>query len=65
MPGAVIKAGAQIRYAIVGNEAVIGENAKVGDTQTGMVKGEWQITVVGPGAQVKAGQIVPVKAMVD
>ena len=65
MPGAVIKSGAVVRYAIVGDGAVIGENAKVGDTQTGMVKGEWQITVVGPGAVVKAGQIVPVKAMFD
>ena len=65
MPGAVVKSGAVVRYAIVGDGAVIGENAKVGDTQTGMVKGEWQITVVGPGAVVKAGQIVPVKAMVD
>ena len=40
-------------------------NAKVGDTQVGQVKGEWQITVVGPNAKVKENEVVPVKAMVD
>ncbi|MDE6189638.1 MAG: glucose-1-phosphate adenylyltransferase [Clostridia bacterium] len=65
MPGAKICKGASVKYAIVGNEAVVGENAKVGDTQEGMVDGQWQITVVGPRAKVAAGAVVPVKAMVD
>ena len=65
MPGAKICKGAVVKYAIVGNNAIVGENAVVGDTQEGMVDGQWQITVVGPNATVKANQVVPVKAMVD
>lgn len=65
MPGAKICKGAVVRYAIVGNNAVVGENAVVGDKQTGMVDGQWQITVVGPNANVAPNRIVPVKAMVD
>lgn len=65
MPGAKICKGAVVKYAIVGNNAVVGENAVVGDKQDGMVDGQWQITVVGPNAQVKANSVVPVKAMVD
>ena len=65
MPGAKICKGAVVKYAIVGNNAVVGENAVVGDTQSGMVDGQWQITVVGPNANVAPNQVVPVKAMVD
>lgn len=65
MPGAKICKGAVVKYAIVGNNAVVGENAVVGDKQSGMVDGQWQITVVGPNANVAPNQVVPVKAMVD
>ena len=65
MPGAKICKGAVVRYAIIGNNAVVGKNAVVGDRQEGMVDGQWQITVVGPNAQVKPDSVVPVKAMVD
>ncbi len=65
MPGAKICKGAVVRYAIIGNNAVVGKNAVVGDRQDGMVDGQWQITVVGPNAQVKPDSVVPVKAMVD
>lgn len=65
MPGAKICKGAVVRHSIVGNNAVVGENAVVGDTQKETVDGQWQITVVGPNAKVKANQVVPVKAMVD
>ncbi|MCI7401651.1 MAG: glucose-1-phosphate adenylyltransferase [Christensenella sp.] len=65
MPNAHIEEGADVRFAIVGQNAVVNKNAKVGDTQVGPVKGEWQITVVGPNAKVKENEVVPVKAMVD
>ncbi len=65
LPNARIEAGAQVRYAIVGNNAVIGKNATVGGAQDAPVQGEWQIAVVGPGASVADGQVVPIKAMVD
>lgn len=65
MPNAHIEEGADVRFAIVGQNAVVNKNAKVGDTQLGQVKGEWQITVVGPNAKVKENEVVPVKAMVD
>lgn len=65
MPNAKIEEGADVRFSIVGQNAIVGKNSKVGDTQTAQVKGEWQISVVGPNAVVKEDQVVPVKAMVD
>lgn len=65
MPGAKILDGAVVRHSIIGNNAVIGAKAKVGDTQIDKVGGEWQITVVGPQAEVKDGQVVAVSEMVE
>ncbi|MEG1509265.1 MAG: glucose-1-phosphate adenylyltransferase, partial [Clostridia bacterium] len=64
MPGAVIKDNAIVRYSIIGQDAVVEENAVVGNTQREPVKGEWQITVVGPNVTIKKGTIVPVNAMI-
>ncbi|MEG1608528.1 MAG: glucose-1-phosphate adenylyltransferase, partial [Clostridia bacterium] len=65
MPNAHIEEGARVSYSIIGPNAVVGKNAVVGGIQSGMVDGQWQITVVGPNAKVKENQVVPVKAMID
>lgn len=65
MPGAVVKEGAQVRYAIIGDDAVIEEGAIVGGEQEGVPVEDIKITVVGPGAVVKKGIVVPEAAMVD
>ena len=64
MPGAVVKEGAQVRYAIIGDDAVIEEGAIVGGEQEGVPVEDIKITVVGPGAVVKKGTVVPEAAMV-
>ena len=65
MPGAVVKDGAQVRYAIIGDDAVIEEGAIVGGEQEGVPVEDIKITVVGPGAVVRKGTVVPEAAMVD
>ena len=65
MPGAVVKEGAQVRYAIIGDDAVIEEGAIVGGEQEGVPVEDIKITVVGPGAVVRKGTVVPEAAMVD
>ena len=65
MPGAVVKEGAQVRYAIIGDDAVIEEGAIVGGEQEGVPVENIKITVVGPGAVVRKGTVVPEAAMVD
>lgn len=65
MPGAVVKEGAKVYYAIVGDGAVIEEDAVIGAPQDGVPVEDIKITVVGPGAVVKKGTVVPVAAMVD
>ena len=54
-----------MRYAIIGDDAVIEEGAIVGGEQEGVPVEDIKITVVGPGAVVKKGTVVPEAAMVD
>lgn len=58
MPGAVIEEGAEVRYAIVGQNARVGKGAVVGETLTEPVNGEWEIAVVGPDAVIEPGTVV-------
>lgn len=64
MPNARIEDGAKVSFSIIGCDAVVGKNAVVGEFQTSHGE-DCKITVVGPGAKVKANQIVPVSAMID
>lgn len=64
MPGAVIEEGAEVLYSIVGWDAVIGKNCKIGEIQTAPVKGEWQIAVIGPEVHMKEGSIVKANDMI-
>lgn len=65
MPGAVIQEDAEIYYSIIGANAIIGKNCKVGAVQTEQVDGEWQITVVGPDAVIQPNTVIEENAMID
>ena len=67
MPGTVIKAGAIVEYAIVGEDCVISENAHIGrspEEYEGEARENWGIAVtghritVGKGMQVAPQQIL-------
>jgi len=52
MPEAVIKKGSVIKYAIIGEGAVIDENTRVGDIPEFYDEEEWGISVVGKGEHI-------------
>ena len=52
MPNSVIEEHATIRYSIVGEDAIIRANAKIGDNPEFYDKNEWGITVVGKDKEV-------------
>ena len=58
MPDVEIKSGAVVKYAIVGQESVIGMNAKVGEIpeDTASVKNE--ICVIGKNTTIAPGEVV-------
>lgn len=65
MPNAVIEAGATVQYSIIGWNAVIGKNAKIGEMQTAPGKnGEWSIAVVGPDGRIPEGGTVAAGDMI-
>jgi len=66
MPGAVIEDGAKVSYAIIGENCRIGKNAVVGSAPEDATDLEqWGITVLGPNTEVKAGEVVPAKTLLD
>ena len=60
MPGATIKKGAKVLYSIVAENAVIEEDAKIGELPENLAPGEWDVAMVGPNTTVAKG--VTVKA---
>lgn len=58
MPGAVIEDGADIRFSIVGWNAVIGKNCIVGETLSHCNPGEWKISVIAPNYNLPANSVV-------
>ena len=66
MPGAVIEDGAQVHYAIVGENCRIGANAVVGaPPEQAEDPDQWGIAVLGPRTCVAAGEKVAPKTMLD
>ena len=66
MPGATIKAGAVVEYSIIGENTVIGERAMVGARPEQIEdKDTWGLSVIGPDVEIKEGEIIPPKAMVE
>ena len=66
MPGAVIEDGAKVSYAIIGENCRIGRGAVVGGAPEDAADPEaWGIAVLGPNTQVRAGEVVPAKTLLD
>lgn len=61
-PGTVIKAGATVEYAIIGENCVIEAGAKVGTAPDG-TEG-WGVATCGPNVTVAPGQVIPAGAMI-
>ena len=59
MPGATVKAGATVEYAIVGENTTVGCDAVVGNPPDG--SDDWGVAVVA--ADVADGQVIPANAM--
>lgn len=66
MPGAVIEEGASVQYAIIGENVVIGKDAKIGARPEDMDDlNTWGVSVVGANCVVPAGAVVAPKEMID
>lgn len=66
MPGATVETGAQVNYAIVAEDAVIGKGAVVGARPEHMSDvSKWGVTVVAEGVRVGAGAKVAPKSMLE
>ncbi len=64
MPGAVIEDGADVRYSIVGWNAVVGKNSMVGETLPHCNPGEWKISVIAPNYNLPANSVVGANEMI-
>ena len=56
MPDVEVKSGAVIKYAIIGQESIIGMNAQVGEVPEDETKKE--ICVIGAGTAIAAGEVI-------
>ena len=66
MPGAVVKKGARVEYAILGENSLVGESAHVGaGPETAADPDKWGVAVLGPQTEVTPGETVPAGAMLD
>ncbi len=62
MPNSVIRSGASVRYAIVGERCEVGQGASVGGDKG--CAPDWGVAVVGHDKTIAAGENVPPKAIV-
>ena len=58
MPEATIEARSVIRYAIIGEEAIVHANARIGDDPEFYDKNKWGIAVVGKNKEVEKNKIM-------
>ena len=66
MPGAVIKKGANVRYSIIAENAVIEEGADIGGDPAVVGTDGWGITVIGANINVgKNAKIAANKMIVN
>ena len=64
MPGAVIEDGADVRFSIVGWNAVIGKNCIVGETLEHSNPGEWKISVIAPNYNLPENSVIGANEMI-
>ena len=62
MPGAVVKKGAVVKYAIIGENTLIDAGAKVGTEPDGSAG--WGIATCGPNIRIRKKATVPAGAMI-
>lgn len=66
MPNVKIEKGANVQYAILAENVVIEAGAQIGSSPEEMDDiNDWGVAVIGEGAVIKAGTVVPPKAMID
>ena len=65
MPGAVIEAGAVVKYAIIAENARICAGAVVGNSPEEVSDGEWGVAVVAAATKVGKKAVVAAKQMVE
>ena len=66
MPGACVRRGAKVQYAILAENVEVGENAVIGARPEDCPDlGDWGVAVVAEGVHVPPGQIIPAKAMIE
>ena len=67
MPGTVIKSGAVVEYAIVGEDCVIEKNARIGRSPEEFAgsRDEWSIAVTGHRITVSEGKEVAPKQILS
>ena len=64
MPGAVIEDGADVRFSIVGWNAVIGKNCIVSETLEPCNPGEWKISVIAPNYNLPENSVIGANEMI-
>ena len=64
MPNSTIEKSANIKYAIIGEECTVCQNAKIGDKPEFYDESEWGISVVGNGKTIKKNGVVRVNEIV-
>ena len=66
MPGTTIKKGAVVEYAMVAENAVIEEDAHIGESPEAIDNLEnWGVTVIGEKVTIGNGAVVKAKEMID
>lgn len=62
MPGAVVEDGAEVKYAIIGENTKVRAGAKVGTEPDGSES--WNVATCGPGIEIGAGAVIKAGAMI-
>ena len=66
MPGVTIGPGAVVEYAIVGSEAIVNSNARIGEWRKAEIGGTHRpISVVGPNIKVGVNALVPAGSVIE
>ena len=61
---AVVEENADVRYSIVGWDAVVGKGCMVGETLSDCKPGEWKISVIAPGYELPENSVVGANEMI-
>ena len=66
MPGACVRRGAKVQYAILAENVEVGENAVIGTRPEDCSDlDDWGVAVVAEGVHIPPEQVIPAKAMIE